>query len=39
MDDRPILTASTKELQEFMAKFAGDERLFPNDLILSRRAR
>lgn len=39
VDDRPILTASTRELQEFVAKFAGDERLFPNDLALVRKAR
>jgi hypothetical protein len=38
MDDRPVLTASTRELQEFVTKFAGDERLFPNDLTLSRKA-
>ncbi len=37
IDDRPVLTASTKELQEFVAKFAGDERLFPNDLTLQRK--
>jgi len=37
VDDRPILTASTKELQAFVAKFAGDERLFPNDLTLQRK--
>ena len=39
VDDRPILTASTKELQEFVAKFSSDERLFPNDLALVRKAR
>jgi hypothetical protein len=39
VDDRPVLTASTKELQEFVTKFAGDERLFPNDLTLSRKAK
>lgn len=37
VDDRPILTASTKELQAFATKFAGDERLFPNDLTLQRK--
>ena len=37
VDDRPILTASTKELQAFVAKYAGDERLFPNDLTLVRK--
>jgi hypothetical protein len=39
VDDRPILTASTGELQAFLAKYAGDERLFPNDLTLSRKAK
>jgi hypothetical protein len=39
VDDRPILTASTQELQQFVAKFAGDERLFPNDLALVRKTR
>ncbi len=37
VDERPVLTASTKELQAFVAKFAGDERLFPNDLTLQRK--
>lgn len=39
VDDRPILTASTKELQAFVTRFAGDERLFPNDLALVRETR
>lgn len=39
VDDRPILTASTGELQQFVARFAGDERLFPNDLALVRKSR
>jgi hypothetical protein len=39
LDDRPVLTASTKELQAFVVKYAGDERLFPNDLTLIRKAR
>lgn len=37
MDDRPVLTASTEELQQFVTKFAGDERLFSNDLTLQRK--
>ncbi|MGE5296239.1 MAG: hypothetical protein ACM3VT_15565 [Solirubrobacterales bacterium] len=37
MDDRPVLTASTEELQAFVTKFAADERLFPNDLTLQRK--
>lgn len=38
IDDRSILTASTKELQAFIAKYAGDERLFPGELNLARKA-
>ena len=38
LDDRSILTASTKELQSFVAKYAGDERLFPGELELVRKA-
>lgn len=37
IDDRSILTASTKELQAFIAKYAGDERLFPGELELTRK--
>ncbi|MEN6577126.1 MAG: hypothetical protein ABFD90_12340 [Phycisphaerales bacterium] len=39
VDDRPILTASTKDLQAFVTKYAGDERLFPNDVTLTRKAK
>jgi len=39
VDERPILTASTKELQAFVTKYAGDERLFPNDITLIRKAK
>jgi len=39
VDDRPILTASTKELQAFVTKYAADERLFPNDTTLTRKAK
>ncbi|MEN6333091.1 MAG: hypothetical protein ABFE01_02460 [Phycisphaerales bacterium] len=39
VDDRPVLTASTNELQEFVTKFATDERLFPNDLTLVRKTK
>lgn len=39
VDDRPVLTASTEQLQAFVARFAADERLFPNDLTLSRKAK
>jgi len=37
LDDRPLLTAPTKELQTFVSKYAGDERLFSNELVLSRK--
>jgi len=36
VEDTIILTASTKELQAFMVKYAGDERLFPNEDVLHR---
>jgi len=38
VNERLVLTASTRELQAFVAKYAGDERLFPNDLTLTRKA-
>ncbi len=34
VNERIVLTASTAQLQAFVARHAGDERLFPNDLIL-----
>ncbi len=37
VDDRPILTASTEELQAFVTKYAGDERVFSNEIVLSRK--
>ncbi|MCL5281604.1 MAG: hypothetical protein M1376_17030 [Planctomycetes bacterium] len=39
LDDRPILTASTEELQAFVAKYADDERLFPGEVTLTRRSK
>jgi hypothetical protein len=39
IDDHPVLTASTGELQAFLTKYAGDERLFPNDLTLTRKSK
>ena len=39
IDDRPVLTASTAELQAFLAKYADDERLFPSDLTLTRKSK
>jgi len=35
--DRLVLTASTKELQEFIIKYADDERVFTDQVSLSRR--
>jgi hypothetical protein len=39
IDERPVLTASTAELQAFVAKYADDERLFANDLTLTRKSK
>lgn len=39
IDERPVLTASTAELQTFVAKYADDERLFPSDLTLTRKSK
>ncbi len=39
IDDRPVLTASTADLQMFFAKYADDERLFPSDLTLTRKSK
>jgi hypothetical protein len=39
IDDHPVLTASTAELQAFVAKYADDERLFPSDLTLTRKTK
>jgi hypothetical protein len=38
-EERPILTASTKELQAFVMKYADDTRLFPTELTLTRKAK
>jgi hypothetical protein len=37
IDEQPILTASTAELQAFVTKYADDERLFPNEVTLKRK--
>ena len=37
IEDRLILTASTKELQAFVLKYADDERVFANEVVLNRR--
>jgi hypothetical protein len=39
IDGRPVLTASTKELQEFVTRFADDERLFTPAMTLTRKAK
>ena len=39
VEERIILTASTEELQAFMIKYAADERLFPNDVTLTRKSK
>ncbi len=36
-DDRIILTASTPALQAFVTKYADDERVFPDEVILQRK--
>lgn len=33
-DKRPILTASTEDLQKFVAKYANDEKIFKNEIKL-----
>jgi len=37
IENRLILTASTKELQAFVLKYAGDKRVFTNEFVLNRR--
>jgi hypothetical protein len=37
LDGRPILTASTKELQTFVLKYADGDKVFANDITLSRK--
>jgi hypothetical protein len=39
LGDRPVLTASTKELQAFVLKHAGDEKLFANEMTLTRKSK
>ena len=36
IEDRLILTASTKELQNFVIKYADDKRVFKNEIVLGR---
>jgi len=37
IDDHAVLTASTAELQAFVTKYADDERLFTNEVALTRK--
>jgi len=37
VEDKLILTASTKELQAFVLKYADDNRVFTNEVVLDRR--
>lgn len=39
VDNRFVLTASTKELQAFVTKYADDSRLFSGDLSLTRKSK
>ena len=34
INDRTVLTSNTKQLQQFILKYADDERLFPDEMIL-----
>jgi hypothetical protein len=36
-DNRLVLTASTKELQAFVLKYANDEKLFGNKIVLNQK--
>jgi hypothetical protein len=38
-EEHPVLTASTKELQAFVTKYADDKRLFPQELTLVRKSK
>jgi len=37
LEDKPVLTASTKELQTFVLKYADDVRVFPGEIVLFQR--
>ena len=37
LDDKPVLTASTKELKAFVLKYADDDRVFTDETILVRK--
>lgn len=36
LDDKPFLTASTRELQAFVLKYADDDRVFTGEIVLNR---
>jgi hypothetical protein len=36
VEDRLVLTASTKELQAFILKYADDDRVFTGEIVLNR---
>jgi hypothetical protein len=35
--DRPVLTASTKELQAFVLKYAETDKIFTDEIVLERK--
>jgi hypothetical protein len=37
LEDKPVLTASTKELQALVLKYADDSRVFPEEIVLNRK--
>lgn len=37
VEDRPVLTASTKELQAFVLKYADSDKLFTDEIVLERK--
>ncbi len=37
VDDRTVLTASTADLQEFVSRYANDDRVFADEIILQRK--
>lgn len=36
VEDRLVITASIKELQNFILKYADDKRVFKNEIVLDR---
>jgi len=37
LEDKPVLTASTKELRTFVLKYANDDRVFTGEIVLNRK--